>query len=1124
LNRSNSLRFIDAGLALLVGLSLAACSGGVSSTDTSASATSSNFSVGGTISGLSGSGLILQNNGGDNIAVSANGGFTFPTTLITGNSYNVSVLTQPSKPNETCVVTNGSGIVASDNITDVTLQCADKTSPTDTIGGYATGILGSGLVLQDNGGDTLAVTSNGVFTFATPLPSGMPYAVTVLSPPINPYQNCAVTGGAGTTGGDNVTNIAVSCKTNPNPAYTIGGSVSGVPAAAPVVLQDNGRDNITVSDGAFQFPLSIPSGSAYSVTLAPGSVPETRTCTFTNASGTVGSSNVTNVSIACKANIAVPVTVSGLAGTGLVLQDNGGDNLTVTKNGTATFATALVSGTAYNVTVLAQPRNPLQNCTVAHGEGTAELPSVSGISVSCTTIGYPVGGTVTGLNGSGLTLLDNGGDSLAITKNGPFTFPTLIPPGGAYHVTVLAQPMGLSQTCTVSGGVGTIVAANVSSVAVVCTTNSYTVGGTVTGLNGSGLILLDNGGDSLAITKNGPFTFSTPILSGGAYRVTVLAQPTGLSQTCTVSGGVGTIVAANISSVAVVCTTNGYTVGGTVTGLNGSGLTLLDNGGNGLAITKNGPFTFSTPILSGGAYHVTVLGQPMGLSQTCTVSGGVGPIVAANISSVAVACTTNAYSVSVTVTGLPTPPPATGLTLLNNGGGNLPAITQNATYKFPVTVLSGSTYDVTIGAYPPGYACAVAKGTGPITNSPISSVTVACGEIGGYLYVTNRGGNSISGFAIDASDGGLLPLTGIVAPPGQPNAVVVTTSLGLATPNSIVSGCFLTYTGSYYPIGVYVANQFEGVGAFSLNTTLSLPGGGSLTYDNVVIDGGTNVEYVDLDDAVDVCAVFSLNKNSPSLIYQYTVNAANGRLVTNGAPQTALANSVPVAAANVSVTNNAVTANFEYVANQGTDNVSEYSVGATGLLQLIKPASIAAGTNPSAIAATPGLVSVPNAAGALISEQVPFVYAANQGSDDIYVYQGNPGGVLSALGDPVPAGHGPTSIVAVEGLLYVANGADNTVSGYVISPSTTLGTAGTLTALTSSYPSGTAPVAVRAACITAGCYLYVVNSGSNSISVYGIDTLTTSPTYGALTLVGTFAVGVSPSAVTIPLAEDDSIG
>ena len=62
---------------------------------------------------------------------------------------------------------------------------------------------------------------------------------------------------------------------------------------------------------------------------------------------------------------------------------------------------------------------------------------------------------------------------------------------------------------------------------------TYTIGGTVTGLTGAGLVLQDNGGDNLTVSANATsFTFSTAVASGGAYSVTVLTQPAGQSCMC----------------------------------------------------------------------------------------------------------------------------------------------------------------------------------------------------------------------------------------------------------------------------------------------------------------------------------------------------------------------------------------------------------------------------------------------------------------------------------------------------------------------------------------------------------------------------------------------------------------
>lgn len=220
-------------------------------------------------------------------------------------------------------------------------------------------------------------------------------------------------------------------------------------------------------------------------------------------------------------------TVSGLAGSGLVLQDNSSDNLPVSADGSFTFTSAVASGNAYSVSVLTQPSNPSQNCTVANGSGTATA-NVTTVQVNCATTAtpmYTIGGTVSGLSGTGLVLQDNNGDNLAITGNGNFTFATQISSGSTYSVTVLTQPS--SQNCVVTNGSG-MATANVTTVQVTCTTivtATYTIGGTISGLSGTGLVLQDNGGDNLAITGNGNFTFATQIAAGSSYLVTVLTEP-----------------------------------------------------------------------------------------------------------------------------------------------------------------------------------------------------------------------------------------------------------------------------------------------------------------------------------------------------------------------------------------------------------------------------------------------------------------------------------------------------------------------------------------------------------------------------------------------------------------------
>lgn len=80
------------------------------------------FTIGGTVSGLIGTGLVLQNNAGDDLMISANGPFTFATALEDGSSYVVTVLSQAT--DQTCSVTNGSGVLAGADVTNVEITCA----------------------------------------------------------------------------------------------------------------------------------------------------------------------------------------------------------------------------------------------------------------------------------------------------------------------------------------------------------------------------------------------------------------------------------------------------------------------------------------------------------------------------------------------------------------------------------------------------------------------------------------------------------------------------------------------------------------------------------------------------------------------------------------------------------------------------------------------------------------------------------------------------------------------------------------------------------------------------------------------------------------------------------------
>lgn len=169
-------------------------------------------------------------------------------------------------------------------------------------------------------------------------------------------------------------------------------------------------------------------------------------------------------------------------------------------------------------------------------------------------------------------------------------------------------------------------------------TSAYTIGGSVSGLNGANVVLQNNNADSLTLSQDGSFTFAAVLDSGNNYAVSVFNQPSNL--TCTVTNASGEVTDKNITDILVACTENppaaAYTIGGSVSGLTGSGLVLQNNGADNLSITTNGAFTFSLPIDQGNNYAVSVLSQAM--NQTCTVNNDSGAVTDANITSVTVTC------------------------------------------------------------------------------------------------------------------------------------------------------------------------------------------------------------------------------------------------------------------------------------------------------------------------------------------------------------------------------------------------------------------------------------------------------------------------------------------------------
>lgn len=160
-----------------------------------------------------------------------------------------------------------------------------------------------------------------------------------------------------------------------------------------------------------------------------------------------------------------------------------------------------------------------------------------------------VGGAISGLTVSGLTLSNGVGTVSPAVNAVSYILPGSINEGSAYAIVVVAQPVGLA--CTVANNAGVAGSTNITNADVTCEPNIYKLGGTVTGLTADGLVLA-NGSATATLAKNTTsFTFPTTVISSTSYGVTVLTQPPGL--TCTVTNGTGIVAKIDVTTVTVNC-------------------------------------------------------------------------------------------------------------------------------------------------------------------------------------------------------------------------------------------------------------------------------------------------------------------------------------------------------------------------------------------------------------------------------------------------------------------------------------------------------------------------------------------------------------------------------------------
>jgi hypothetical protein len=90
------------------------------------------YSIGGSVTGMTGSGLLISNNTTDELTLDASGNFVFAGELEDAEDYDVQIVAQPANPDNVCTLANGSGTVNAADVADVQIECTGPLALIDT--------------------------------------------------------------------------------------------------------------------------------------------------------------------------------------------------------------------------------------------------------------------------------------------------------------------------------------------------------------------------------------------------------------------------------------------------------------------------------------------------------------------------------------------------------------------------------------------------------------------------------------------------------------------------------------------------------------------------------------------------------------------------------------------------------------------------------------------------------------------------------------------------------------------------------------------------------------------------------------------------------------------------------
>ncbi len=427
------------------------------------------------------------------------------------------------------------------------------------------------------------------------------------------------------------------------------------------------------------------------------------------------------------------------------------------------------------------------------------------------------------------------------------------------------------------------------------------------------------------------------------------------------------------------------------------------------------------------------------------------------------------YTVGGLVTGLA----GSGLVLQDNSGNNL-SVTANGSFVFSSNVTNGKAYSISVLTPPsnPSQTCTPQNAAGTIAKANVTTVLVSCKQAGRYAYIANQQSSDISAVSITAgsSPGTNVALTPIIGSPFFPG----NTRTALAVePN-----------GNYL---YAISNSTNVIEVFTISA------GGALTRTSSTIATGSGPVAIAIH---------------PTAKYLYVANFTAKTLSGYSIQASGQLTQLSTSPFNVSSEPNALqidaAGNHLYVTLAITNNIAVYSVDSSNGNLTSVPGS-PFGTN----IATASLAIAPNDT---------FIYSTSPTATTIYGFSISSAGALSPISNPtLPTSSSPSSITVDQSgqCLLVANNQTNQIAAYSIASTGVL--TSSVTATTGTTPVSVASDPTASTVDSTRSNVYVVNQGSNSVSVFSLYTGTTGNACPTLTPVGSaFSLdGKSPSAIVI---------